>query len=739
MSSDSESNGSMSDDEIELESETVKSAVRTSAKELSNSMGPIPEDLIECVLDTAISTDLESYSVTEAYKEVKNETSFENSSNVFRGVEADFDRSGKVTQSWIKKKNKLLKDQGKAYMAYKKVNGKWELVERPAVIMSAPCNSSKCKKSALFSCKNFTHQDRMAIFESFWKMDGRQKSIYVCELVRCTETRRQTKRRRITNKTQRNTANKTQRNTTNKIKLSNTNQTQVNTTNHAQQNTTNQKHINAVNQSQVNTTNLIQLNTANQTKLKTTNETEVNEAESDTTKQTDTLITNDVKSRRMITLFYHLKDDNGIEKRVCKKMFLSTLGLREGRVLSWLRDMRDNHGAFSLKKAKPRGKNGGKGRVTDKDRDHLYSFLKDLPKLPGFYSRPHVNKLYLEPQFKTKVDVHSLYKISCEEKERKCLSMRLFDQYLDTLNIAIYKPKKDVCDVCAAYEKKNISEEDWLRHQSLKDKAIKRKKLDEESASDMMGIYSVEQQPLIQLPRTQSGMSCQKSKLNIHNFTIYDLKSKDAYCFLWNETQGNLGANECTSVLIEFLRAEIEKGLSVIIIWSDGCAFQNKNSVLSNALLLLSNETGVVIYQKYLVAGHAQTECDFIHLAIDKKLRNQDLFTLFELVCQIEDLRPHQRYKCKILDFSFFLNFELPLKFDLFNQETGGEIIEPQNIKSLIYFDGKIGYVLDFDDDWLILSQHSFLVRIADLPKAYSQPLPLHPLKKKHLSELLPS
>ncbi|KAJ8891765.1 hypothetical protein PR048_004318 [Dryococelus australis] len=46
----------------------------------------------------------------------------------------------------------------------------------------------------------------------------------------------------------------------------------------------------------------------------------------------------------------------------------------------------------------------------------------------------------------------------------------------------------------------------------------------------------------------------------------------------------------------------------VIIIWTNGCDYQNRNKVLSNALLNLPTEKNFSIHQKYLLKGHTQME-----------------------------------------------------------------------------------------------------------------------------------
>ncbi|XP_072386755.1 uncharacterized protein [Diabrotica undecimpunctata] len=88
------------------------------------------------------------------------------------------------------------------------------------------------------------------------------------------------------------------------------------------------------------------------------------------------------KSRRNLSLFYHLKIDNTVIP-VCKKMFLSTLGLGEWSVQNWVKTSCDSGipkvttTTFPTK-IKP---------VNIERRNKVKAFLEKLPKMPSHYCR----------------------------------------------------------------------------------------------------------------------------------------------------------------------------------------------------------------------------------------------------------------------------------------------------------------------------------------------------------------
>ena len=50
------------------------------------------------------------------------------------------------------------------------------------------------------------------------------------------------------------------------------------------------------------------------------------------------------------------------------------------------------------------------------------------------------------------------------------------------MNLALFKPRKDQCDVCVAHEAGNITDEVWAEHRQKKDQARDEKNRDKEHA-----------------------------------------------------------------------------------------------------------------------------------------------------------------------------------------------------------------------------------------------------------------
>jgi hypothetical protein len=69
-----------------------------------------------------------------------------------------------------------------------------------------------------------------------------------------------------------------------------------------------------------------------------------------------------------------------------------------------------------------------------------------------------------------------------------------------------------------------------------------------------------------------------KSKLNVYNFTIFNISEKNGFCYMWHEGEAKRGANEIATCIFKY----IEKYCvgKEIIFYSDNCSAQNKNKYL---------------------------------------------------------------------------------------------------------------------------------------------------------------
>lgn len=346
--------------------------------------------------------------------------------------------------------------------------------------------------------------------------------------------------------------------------------------------------------------------------------------------------------------------------------------------------------------------------------------------------------MYLEPTFKTKAGVYSLYKENwCAEQQINPLSSATFSNVFEDLNLGLFKTKKDECDICVGYRTKNIEENIYREHIIKKDGAREAKTEDKSSTNR---VFTMDMQSVLLCPKSNVSALYYRTKLIVHNFTIFDLHSKDGYCYLWHEGEGELSANCFSSIICDFLTNTVIPQLEPaqqIILYSDGCSAQNRNCTLSNALLNLAMEKQVCIIQKYLEKGHTQMECDSMHSSIERKLKNRTINVPADYVslCKLARKNP-KPYFVKYLDHTFFKDYS---KVNLIKSiRPGYKVGDPtvNNLRALKYnSDGKIEFKIKHSDEYQpmptrLKSTTSAAVTIASL---YKEPLKIKKEKFEHL------
>lgn len=450
--------------------------------------------------------------------------------------------------------------------------------------------------------------------------------------------------------------------------------------------------------------------------------------------------TTEGNSRREGTFLYNLPMKGYDKKVVCRTMFLNTLGLRPFTVQSWV-----NQSTYNIIPQQEVARSKRKLPLSGKasDLEFLNTFIDKLPKLPSHYSRKDTSKLYLEPIFVSMQDLLNHYRNYCQEQDRTPLSRQVFTKKLQEKNISIYQKKKDQCDTCAAYNVGNVSNEEWSLHIGKKDRARDEKEIDKIHAQENVCItLTMDLQAVKVSPNVNASAIFFKTKLCCYNFTVYNLESHQVVCYWFTEVDSDLQASTFTSIILEHLEKYCVSKKLPIVIFSDGCTYQNRNNILANALLDFSMKHDVEIFQKFLERGHTQMECDSVHALIERKLKGKDIYLPADYVrATMEARKKPVPYETRVLKRTFFKNFAEKKGMRYHSIRPGRFKNDPTvtDVKALSYSpDSIIRYKLDFDDEWreLPIRPKSIAVTDCSYPQLHKSTLKLSYSKWKHLQEL---
>ena len=336
-------------------------------------------------------------------------------------------------------------------------------------------------------------------------------------------------------------------------------------------------------------------------------------------------------TRRQKSIYYFLPDHAGHRAAVCKSFFLNTLDISSGVV-------RKSHESVVVAGITPtREKKKAHNKTSQASVNDVKRHIKSFPVMPSHYSRAKTKRQYLEAGLSVR-KMYRLYKTSCVEKQKKAVSEFVYrDVFNSKFNIGFHQPSKDRCPTCDKFEKLvksgvQISAEKQVvfdSHLRRKEQARASKLTDKNDHDDSSAVFTMDLQEVINLPKLSVGPAYYLRKLHLYNFTMYNVKSREATNFMWNESEAGRGANEISSALWRKLQEEDEKGcIKRVVLYSDTCAGQNRNKTTSTMLacFLKQSKHITVIEQKYFESGHSQMECDSVHSTIEHAVKKLDIF-----------------------------------------------------------------------------------------------------------------
>ena len=288
---------------------------------------------------------------------------------------------------------------------------------------------------------------------------------------------------------------------------------------------------------------------------------------------------------------------------------------------------------------------------------------------------------------------------------------------------------------------RNWNEEEYKEHRAKKQEAQDAKDLDKKNAPESTLVCTTDTQALLIAPKTNSSAMFFRTKLNVHNLSYYNLRTRAVSNYLWRETDGNLDADNFTMIQIRHLENEInaDPNITHIIQWSDGCGYQNRNKVLSSALLSLAHKKQITITQKYLEKGHTYMEVDTAHQKIEVGIKKRNINIPEDYLDVIDKARINpSKFRGEFLTHVDFKNSE---KINSIKSIRPGKerVGEPtvNDIQQIRYSPcGKISLNLSHSGDW-IDCPHRYFVQTVEPEPLYKEKIKIAASKYMHIMELI--
>ncbi|KAJ8966377.1 hypothetical protein NQ314_003553 [Rhamnusium bicolor] len=334
-------------------------------------------------------------------------------------------------------------------------------------------------------------------------------------------------------------------------------------------------------------------------------------------------------------------------------MFMAILGIHS----KIIRTVQEKQGTLTkgILQAEMRGKHNKHASISDDIKNAVRNHINSILRIESHYCRSETKKEYIDGS-KTISELYRDYKTSCEKQNIPYSNyLMYYTIFNNEFNIAFFIPKKDQCELCLAFKNASPGEKIELQEKHdthLKEKELSRKEKEKDKTSNsVVAVYDL--QAVLPCPTGDATSLYYVSKLNVFNFTVYQLQNNEVGCYVWHEGQGQRGANEIASRVWHYLvnlnaKAHNEEKIIDVIFYSDNCTGQNKNKFIfalyTFAVSTLENIHSIT--HRYFITGHTQNEgisahstawcdCDVSERYVDSCLMPHCLQSVIPLLCGV--------------------------------------------------------------------------------------------------------
>lgn len=342
-------------------------------------------------------------------------------------------------------------------------------------------------------------------------------------------------------------------------------------------------------------------------------------------KQRKVTIIEDEEPWRKHSYEYHLKDLDGELISVCHTMFLNTFDVSQKVIRN----------ALAKNSPDKRGKHANHKRTSPLLIESVKDHIKSYHLVQSHYCRADSQRKYLDENLSV-AKMFRMYLVERGEGTPFTANERQYREIFNTcFNLGFFKPKKDQCSLCIAFDvpAAEMSQEkilEYHQHREEKQRVRELKKMDKLQSKENnsnLRVATFDLQKILYCPKAENAEFYYKRKLSSFNFTLFDCTTKQAYCYVWDLTQGKKGADEIASYVLDYIEAMVKLGVKEFRFYSDSCTGQNKNKFLFCMYYLAAMKFNIKITHRWLVKGHTQMECDNVHARIEKKTKNLQIFT----------------------------------------------------------------------------------------------------------------
>lgn len=439
-----------------------------------------------------------------------------------------------------------------------------------------------------------------------------------------------------------------------------------------------------------------------------------------------------------------------VDVTICRDAFLSFHGITRAR----LRRIQSCLSETSGSPLDKRGHHKNRPNKTPPEIDVLIQqHIKSFPARQSHYSlRKNPHRFYLPETLSVK-DMYRLFL----EKHRINVSYKVYWSIFTTkFNIKFGLPRTDTCTMCDMFRQKIEASKD--KQEEKKQEALKelhlrkaeafytlKRKWKQEARTNQATVISFDFMQNLPLPHIRTNTVFYARQLWYFVFGVHDFADDSASMYVYDESVGKKGQNDVTSHLFHFLRHKEITATETLVIFSDGCAGQNKNYTMVRFLYFVVHVLNLFksVVHIFPIRGHSFMPNDQDFSIISKKKEKVTVETPQEWDNIIANCRLKPS-PFKVINVNKSNLFDVKKAIEPYFLKTPKL---PLKMKTLIM------YKISQENPDIVLVRESYsgpwsrslirsktkLTKELTLTPLYTGPIAINPLKVKSLLDLCPT
>lgn len=281
---------------------------------------------------------------------------------------------------------------------------------------------------------------------------------------------------------------------------------------------------------------------------------------------------------------FYLHNLQGNSVKVCRKYFVDTFQISNGRLTRALK---------KLKESKPpgsdeRGRHVPANKISVERMNVVREHINSFPSYQSHYSRSqNPNRKYL-PSDLTVIAMYHSYLKYCEGKSEPVSEAIYRRTFSSEFNLYFHTPLKDTCSKCDSFKNKllNINNEEEKRNlQAMHELHLRKAEAartaqanDATLSKNDSNVYAFtfDLEKALPFPKLTTGIAYYKRNMYLYNLGIHELNNNVGFMYTWDETLASRGSQEISSCVTKHLLNRA-RNYKHIIMYSDTCTGQNRN------------------------------------------------------------------------------------------------------------------------------------------------------------------